>query len=112
MKIVRTVTEHVRVETRTQNVATTCDFCSRRITHGRFDLSEVTIEAVIGPVFPECDNRMKAKADCCVACWNEKVRPALEALLKKPMLEWPNHDIEPTINTAELPDNALQATTK
>lgn len=60
---------------------TVCDFCKKTIEHkGTFNGDAVTIEAFRGCVFPEGDARVVERVDCCDECWEEKVRPALEAL--------------------------------
>ena len=60
---------------------TDCDFCKQKIERpGTFNGDDVTIQAHRGRVYPECDTRQVERVDCCDECWDDKVRPALEAL--------------------------------
>jgi hypothetical protein len=73
-----------RVEVRIEETESRadCDFCGRDMDHDRggFDRNEVTIRAEEGEVYPECDCREVEEVDCCLTCWKEKVKPALQAL--------------------------------
>ena len=76
-----------RVEKTVQAYETTsrcvCDFCGTDYDPegiGGYDRSSVTLEAELGEVYPETDTRTVTGFDCCVPCWEAKVRPALEAL--------------------------------
>lgn len=73
--------------TSTQQTRTTCDVCGEEIRQGPWDGSEITIRAEIGEQYPEADCREAQGFDCCVACWAEKIRPALEAAGAK-FREW------------------------
>lgn len=59
-----------------------CDLCGKNVDGGRgfYDQSDVEIQAAIGKVYPEGDSRERTWIDCCPACFEEKVMPAIEAL--------------------------------
>lgn len=58
-----------------------CDLCGASTHwHKNYDASEVTLEARIGKVYPELDDRRVHSADVCADCFLEKVKPALEAI--------------------------------
>lgn len=59
----------------------TCDGCGETIRRGHvYDGDEITIEALLGSVYPENDDRRAQEVDVCRSCWFAKVRPAIEAL--------------------------------
>lgn len=59
----------------------TCDFCGQEIDCRRgWDSTRVTIEALVGDMYPECDARTAEEFDCCAGCWTAKVVPALVAI--------------------------------
>lgn len=58
---------------------TLCDICKAPlVSNYSYREDEVTIEAKIGSVYPEGDNRDCVELDCCVDCFTGKVRPLLE----------------------------------
>lgn len=60
----------------------TCDICKEEIkSQFGYENDEVTIEAKIGSVYPEGDHREVATLDCCVKCFENKVRPIVEEQL-------------------------------
>lgn len=71
-----------RVEKGVELTRVACDLCGKDVGGGRgfYDQSEVEIQGAIGDVFPEGDHRERVWIDCCPACFQEKVMPAIEAL--------------------------------
>lgn len=66
----------VRIE---HDTIVTCDVCRKPIQKvDVFDGNEVTVQALIGSVYPECDSREVMELDCCVPCFVNQVRPLLE----------------------------------
>lgn len=66
--------------TRIEYTCTTfCDVCKKPIDSSDiYREDEVTIEAKIGNIFPEGDNRNVTELDCCLDCFRDKVKPLLE----------------------------------
>lgn len=61
--------------------ATTCDLCGGNAEASwAYDADEVTIEAKLGNVYPEGDQRRVHEIDVCAKCFVKKVKPAIEAL--------------------------------
>lgn len=75
---------------RIKTVATICDLCGEDVDDvkretetggGVFDGTEVEIEAKVGRIYPNGDGDRKVfEIDCCIVCFMEKVKPAIEAL--------------------------------
>lgn len=60
----------------------TCDICKEEIkSQFGYENDEVTIEAKLGSVYPEGDQREVASLDCCAKCFENKVRPLIEEQL-------------------------------
>jgi hypothetical protein len=59
-----------------------CDGCGADIKErqGGYDQREVILRCCEGSIYPECDARDVEEMDCCLDCWETKVKPALEAL--------------------------------
>lgn len=71
-----------RVQKGVELTRVACDICGKDVDGGQgyYDRSEVEIQAAIGSVYPETDMRERAWIDCCTACFEERVMPAIEAL--------------------------------
>lgn len=77
------VKKHVEVKDGFEETRTTCDFCQRDVTEvpkSSWDYSRIKIDAKIGSSYPECDSRQGYRLDCCIECFAEKLKPAVEAL--------------------------------
>ncbi len=89
------VLKHVEVKETLEETNTTCDFCSRDLDEvsqkaSSYDHSRIKIDAKIGSIYPEGDNRTGYRIDCCIECFDEEVKPAVEALCVK----WHEYDPE------------------
>jgi len=70
-----------RVQKGVELTRVACDFCGKNVNGVNFyDRSDVQIQAAIGDAYPETDTRERAWIDCCPACFEDKVMPAIEAL--------------------------------
>lgn len=58
----------------------TCDVCGVVISRSLFDATEVQVTARTGEQYPECGRGEEYCADICIACFTDKVIPALEAI--------------------------------
>ncbi len=59
----------------------TCDFCGGPdVPEDFWDRTEVEIQGTVGSVYPESDCRQRTWIDCCSACFESKVVPAIETL--------------------------------
>ena len=65
----------------------TCDFCGENLPKRDYRFSEVTLQIDVGSSYPEAGGGEKTIFDCCAACWEDKVTPALLALGAKPRVE-------------------------
>lgn len=75
------VEEHV--EEHWEEDKTLCDFCHRNVelvSGSSFDATEITLDAKIGPIYPEGDTRTGYRIDCCEDCFEQKVKVAVESL--------------------------------
>ncbi len=79
----------------------TCDFCGLEIKSNYGSNDEVTIEAKVGNVWPEGDNRDVAELDCCAKCFLEKVRPCIEQHLGVKFREHDADEFGPVGSTIE-----------
>lgn len=63
-------------------ISHTCDLCGGKMRYGDgwFDVGEVEISCQIGSRYPEGGNYDIVETDCCVDCFDDRVKPALEAL--------------------------------
>ena len=66
---------------------TTCDFCGAEVPPRRREFREVTLQCDEGSAYPEGGQGEKTIFDCCPACWDGKVLPALRALGATPRTE-------------------------
>lgn len=70
-----------RIDERVQDTRKTCDACGKDVeSTGAYDMTEVTVEAKIGDVYPERDHRTVYEVDLCGPCFTTKVIPALTML--------------------------------
>jgi len=76
------VGKRVPVPATTRVVTTTfCDLCEKEIVERNgHQRDEVEIEHSVGNVWPEADCRQVTWVDVCTSCFQERVRPAIEAL--------------------------------
>ena len=78
MRFKRKVAAHV--EERVEDAGVSCDGCGIRVDKQPvYRDDEVTIEARIGDVYPEGDQRTVYELDLCGQCFLEKALPALRA---------------------------------
>lgn len=66
---------------------TTCDFCGCDIKAPPFHVADVTITREVGTNYPEGGGIERTAYDCCLACWANKIDPALRALGATPRTE-------------------------
>lgn len=60
---------------------TICDRCKKECDKADiYERKEVSIQAVYGEIYPEDDCTTTEKVDCCLDCWNDVVKPGLEAM--------------------------------
>jgi len=73
--------EPAHIEERIVSTKTLCDGCGKPSDiGGAYEINEVTIEARLGDVYPEGDQRTVYDLDVCATCFKTKVIPALAAI--------------------------------
>lgn len=77
MYITKIVSKHIeQVEVADKRF---CDICKQEIKpEDSYDRNDIRINAKVGPIYPEGDQRDGYIIDCCAKCFLEKLKPLIE----------------------------------
>lgn len=93
MKTLKTIKEVIKEHTHIDK--SFCDICKNEIkSRWSWDCSSIKIESKIWEVYPEWDFRNCSWIDCCVDCYEYKIRPLIETTFWIKFLEWDAEDSE------------------
>lgn len=80
-----------------------CDICKKEIVVHLFEKKDVKIRATIGETYPEGDSATTYELEVCSECFQEKVKPLIEATFGVSFNERYSDDYKSPAYVKEIP---------